>query len=93
MLNAHAEFLMVWSPFHFIGDIGILVGIGFHLKAWIINININIDVSGSLHLEGPPFCGSIYVDFYLFGFTIFFRNHLGWSLEACSSSPYSVILL
>jgi hypothetical protein len=76
-LNAHAEFLMLWNPFHFVGDIGVLIGVGFQTKILFVNTHITADVSGTLHLEGPPFGGNVHVNFYMFGFDIYFGSHPG----------------
>ena len=76
-LDAYASFLMVWNPFHFMGDIGVSVGVGYHGKFLFWTYNIEIDISASLHLEGPPFGGNIHVDFWLFGFDIYFGSHPG----------------
>lgn len=76
-LDAHAEFLMVWNPFHFTGDMGVSVGVGFHGKFLFWTYNIECHVDASLHLEGPPFGGNVHVDFWLFGFDIYFGSHPG----------------
>ena len=95
-LDAHAEFLMAWNPFHFIGDIGVSIGVTFHTKIWFVSVTISADVSGSLHLEGPPFGGKVHVNFWVFGFDIYFGNQPGpppplslqefWDLLARSSN-------
>ena len=74
-LDAHASFLMVWNPFHFMGDIGVSIHVGFHGKFLFWTYNIETDISASLHLEGPPFGGNVHVDFWLFGFDIYFGSH------------------
>ena len=74
-LDAYASFLMAWNPFHFMGDIGVSVGVGFHGKILFWTYNIEIDISASLHLEGPPFGGNVHVDFWLFGFNIYFGSN------------------
>jgi len=76
-LDAHADFLMFWNPFHFIGDIGVSIGVSFSVKIWFVNVHISVDISGSLHLEGPPFGGNVHVNFYMFGFDIYFGSHPG----------------
>jgi len=76
-LNAHAHFLMSWAPFHFIADIGVSIGVRFQKKIWFVTVHISVEVSGHLHLEGPPFGGKVHVNFYLFGFDIYFGSHPG----------------
>jgi hypothetical protein len=76
-LDAYADFLMVWNPFHFIGNISVSIGVSFHVKILFINVHISVDIGGSLHLEGPPFGGNVHVNFYFFGFDIYFGSHPG----------------
>lgn len=69
---AFAEFLINYSPFHFIGRVGVSIGVSFTLDLWICTIHIGVEISALLTLHGPPFGGSVYVDFWVFGFTIGF---------------------
>ncbi|KAK2465666.1 hypothetical protein APHAL10511_002210 [Amanita phalloides] len=73
-LDAYADFLMTWKPFHFTGDIGISVGVGYYHQVLWWTVHIEVDVSASLHLKGPPFSGNVHVDFSLFGFNIYFGS-------------------
>jgi hypothetical protein len=66
--------LINFSPFHFVGDISVSVGVQFTLDLWIATIHINIDIGAGLHLQGPPFGGYVHVDFWVFGFTIHFGD-------------------
>ena len=59
---AHADFFIVWSPFYFMVDLGISVGVGVRGKFLWWNIDISIDVSADLHLTGPPFRGWVRID-------------------------------
>jgi hypothetical protein len=72
--RAQADFLINYSPFHFIGDVSVSVGISFTLDLWICTIHISIDIGAQLHLQGPPFGGYVYVDFWVFGFTVHFGD-------------------
>jgi hypothetical protein len=66
--------LITYSPFHFVGDVGVSVGVEFTLDLWICTIHINVDIGAQLHLQGPPFSGYVYVDFWVFGFTVYFGH-------------------
>lgn len=63
-----------YSPFHFLGSVGVSVGVHFTIDLWICTIDINIDVSASLDLYGPPLGGVVHVNFYVFGFSVHFGD-------------------
>ena len=65
---------MNFHPFHFKADIGICIGVEFDLELLFITIHISVHLGAELHLEGPPFGGWVYVDFWVFGFTIPFGD-------------------
>jgi hypothetical protein len=62
------------SPFYFVGDIDVSVGVQYTMDLWFATVHINVDIGAKLHLQGPPFGGYVYVDFWVFGFTIHFGN-------------------
>ena len=68
------DFLMNFKPFYLMADIGVDVGVRFTLDLWICTIYISVDISASVHLEGPPFHGYAHIDFWVFGFDIYFGN-------------------
>ncbi|KAI1129986.1 hypothetical protein F5Y10DRAFT_290235 [Nemania abortiva] len=71
-LAVTADFLMEYHPFKFIADIGVEVGVHFILEILFISIDISISIRAELTLWGVPFGGEVYVDFWVFGFTIGF---------------------
>lgn len=70
--DAYVDFLVNYEPFRFIGDGGLTIGVKFTLDLWLITIHISVEISASLHIEGPPVRGYVHVDFYVFGFDIAF---------------------
>jgi hypothetical protein len=48
--------------------------VGFHIDIWIIHINIQVDISATLHLQGPPFGGVVHVDLWIHNFDIYFGD-------------------
>jgi hypothetical protein len=70
--DAYADFLINYKPFHFVGDAGIDIGVRFSMDLLFVTIHISVDISAHLYIEGLPFRGSVYVDFWVFGFTIHF---------------------
>lgn len=71
-LDAYADFLINYKPFHFIADGGVTVGVRFTLDLWIVTIHINLELGAQLYLEGPPMSGKVHVDFWVFGFDVHF---------------------
>jgi hypothetical protein len=76
-LSAYADFLINFHPFFFTGNVGVAVGVEFELEILFISIHIGVTLSAQVHLQGPPFGGSAYVDFWVFGFTIPFGTQSG----------------
>jgi len=72
--EAWASFLMTLKPFYFIADIGVSVSVGFSCDIGIIHIDISADIGASLHLQGPPFGGIVYVDLWIHKFSIYFGD-------------------
>lgn len=72
--DAWADFLICLHPFYFQGDLGVSVGVSFTLDLWICTIHINVDIGASVYLMGPPFRGTVHVDFWVFGFDINFGD-------------------
>ncbi|KAK6338566.1 hypothetical protein TWF730_002629 [Orbilia blumenaviensis] len=78
--DAWADFLINYKPFHFMAEGGISVGVRFELDLWFVTITIEVDISATLYLEGPPVAGTVHVDFWVFGFDIDFGNRNTGSL-------------
>ena len=51
------------------------IGVDFNLDCWLFSIHISVDINALLILRGPPFGGSAYVDFWVFGFTVTFGDN------------------
>jgi len=65
---------MQYQPFQFIAEVGIEVGVEFTLELLFVSIDISCSLRADLTLWGMPFGGEVYVDFWVFGFTISFGN-------------------
>lgn len=70
--DAHADFLINFDPFHFVAEIGVSVGVRYNVDCWFVSTHISVELDAQLHLEGPPFSGRLYVDFYIHGFSVNF---------------------
>ncbi|KAK5265621.1 hypothetical protein LTR99_008758 [Exophiala xenobiotica] len=70
--DAWADFLINYQPFHYSIDVGVSVGVSFTLDLWICTIYISCSIGASLFIQGPPFQGTVHVDFWVFGFDINF---------------------
>jgi len=72
--TAYAGFLVNFKPFFFIADMGFEVEAGFDGHIGIIHWNIHASIGASLHLTGPPFAGTVYVDLWIHTFSIDFGD-------------------
>ncbi|KAH7110740.1 hypothetical protein EDB81DRAFT_736095 [Dactylonectria macrodidyma] len=75
--DASADFLMTYSPFHFIADVKVSVGVRYSMDVWFVTVHIAVQVAASLSLMGPPLRGVVHVDFWVFGFDIAFGDPAG----------------
>jgi hypothetical protein len=75
--DAFADMLINYKPFWFQAQGGLSVGVAFTLDLWICTIHINVEIGATLYLEGPPFAGTVHVDFWVFGFSINFGEQSG----------------
>lgn len=73
-LTAYADFLIEYHPFSILAVIGLSVGVKFTLDLLFICIEIGVSIGAQLTLWGTPFGGEVYVDFYIFGFTVGFGD-------------------
>ncbi|PPJ51887.1 hypothetical protein CBER1_09060 [Cercospora berteroae] len=69
-LTAYADFLIVYNPFYFMGEMGVCVGVRFTMDILFVTIHISVELNARLRLKGPEFGGSAYVDFWVFGFEV-----------------------
>ncbi|KAA8903423.1 hypothetical protein FN846DRAFT_954000 [Sphaerosporella brunnea] len=70
--EAYADFLIKYRPFHFMADGGVSVGISCKVDLLITSFTIKVEIGARLHLEGPPLCGRVHVDFWIVAFDIDF---------------------
>lgn len=70
--DAYADFLINYKPFHFMADGGVSVGVSCKVDLLITSFTIKIEIGAQLHLEGPPLCGRVHVDFWIVAFDIDF---------------------
>ena len=81
--TAEANALITFNPFYFNIDISVSVGVSYKMNLLFTTLNISVSLGASLQLWGPSVGGSIYVDFYILGFTINF----GASLKTQPQDP------
>jgi hypothetical protein len=53
------------------------IGVTFNMDFLFVHIHISAHVGASLRIEGPEFGGVAHVDFYLFGFDVYFGATIG----------------
>ena len=70
--RAFADFLINYKPFRYMADGGVAVGVQYTLDLWLVSVPISIELSATLHIEGPPMVGRVHVNFWVFGFDVNF---------------------
>ncbi|KAF8418700.1 hypothetical protein EV426DRAFT_539292 [Tirmania nivea] len=75
--EAFADFLINYKPFYFMADGGISVGVSCKVDLLIVSFTIKVEIGAALHLEGPPLCGRVHVNFYIVAFDINFGPQPG----------------
>lgn len=70
--TAQADMLITFNPFYFNVYISVSVGVSYRLNLLFTTTTITVSLGAKLNFYGPEVGGSVYVDFYLFGFTIAF---------------------
>ncbi|HWD79457.1 MAG TPA: DUF6603 domain-containing protein, partial [Kribbella sp.] len=75
--TAYTDILISWDPFHYIVDVGISVGARLRIRICFFaccTIEISVSVGASLHLEGPPFHGTVTADLGVTSVTVPFGD-------------------
>lgn len=92
-LDAYVDFILNYHPFSFAAEGGISVGVRFTLDLLFVTLHISVEISATLSLYGPPFHGSVYVDFWVFGFTIEFGDQTPPSTQAAKLLEFFNLVL
>ncbi|GAA3586432.1 DUF6603 domain-containing protein [Kribbella ginsengisoli] len=75
--SAYTDILISWDPFHYIVDVGISVGARLRIRICFFaccTIEISVSVGAKLHLEGPPFHGTVTADLGVTSVTVPFGD-------------------
>ena len=74
-LNANADLLMEWLPFHYDVSIGIRIGVSVAINVWFVHKTFKIELGADLHIWGPKFAGEVKVKLWIVSFTISFGEN------------------
>lgn len=66
--------MIEYHPFSLLVNIGLDVGVSFTLELLFVSIDISVTIGAQLTLWAVPFGGNVYVDFWVFGFSIGFGS-------------------
>ncbi|KAK9444045.1 putative transcriptional activator srcap-like protein, partial [Metarhizium brunneum] len=72
--DAFASFLINYHPFHFLGEIGVDIGVKFSIDIWFIHIHISIDIGADLTMWGPSLAGRVHINLKIVQFSINFGD-------------------
>ncbi|MCR6545709.1 hypothetical protein NVS47_09340 [Dehalobacterium formicoaceticum] len=71
-LRAEMSLILQWKPFFYDLFIGVSLGASYTLKVWFVHKTFKLEIGASLHLWGPPFSGTVHINWYIISFTISF---------------------
>ena len=83
--NAYADFLINYSPFTFIADVGVNLNIKYTLDLYFVTKRFDVHFGARLDLWGPPVAGVVHIEWSILTFDIYFGNSnlqqgpLSWS--------------
>lgn len=74
--KADADFLVVWEPYHYQADISVSISARYTFSTDLlvkkVSKTLSVDVGAALHLHGPEFAGTAFVDLDIVSFTVRF---------------------
>ena len=72
--TAHANLLVAWSPFSFLAEIGVEIGVCCRLALLFCHKTITLSLGAALTLWGPPLGGRVRVHLSFISFTVHFGS-------------------
>nr|OQO29959.1 hypothetical protein B0A51_02550 [Rachicladosporium sp. CCFEE 5018] len=73
-LDASFDALINLHPIHYMADVHVAIGVSCDIDILFITIHISVSIGADLHIEGPEFGGVAHVDFWVFGFDVYFGD-------------------
>jgi len=70
--TAHADIIVMWSPFHFLTAIGIGIGVDYTVNLLFTTKTLHLEAGADLTLWGPPTGGEANVRLWVVSFTVSF---------------------
>ncbi|KAK6429331.1 hypothetical protein LTR95_014522, partial [Oleoguttula sp. CCFEE 5521] len=71
-LDASFDAMILFHPLHYVADLHIAIGVSCDIDILFIHVHISVSIGADLHIEGPEFGGVAHVDFWVFGFDVYF---------------------
>jgi hypothetical protein len=87
--TAHADFIVSWDPFYYMGSVGVEIGATLRIHACLfgecVTVSLSFSLGAEVTLAGPPLHGKVTVDLDVTSITIPFgdepkpdHNYLSW---------------
>jgi hypothetical protein len=70
--TAYADMLIYWKPFYFTAQIGIDIGVSYHLNLLFTSTTLSFELGATVDLHGPPTGGQVHVHLWVVSFTVSF---------------------
>jgi hypothetical protein len=70
--TAYADILIYWKPFYFLADIGVDIGVSYHVHFLFVSTTLSFELGATVNLWGPPTGGEVHVHLWIISFTVSF---------------------
>jgi hypothetical protein len=70
--TAQADFLFMWKPFYFVGDVSVSIGASYKIDLLFTSVTVSVELGASLDIWGPPTGGNVHVSWYIISFSVGF---------------------
>lgn len=67
-----ADFLICWKPFSYDASLRLTMGCSYHVDLWFVSFTLSIELGVGLHLWGPDFSGTAWVDLGIISISVSF---------------------
>lgn len=85
---AKADFIIAWKPFHYELEMGVIMGASYHVNTWLASFSVSVEIGTNLHIWGPDFSGTAYVDLGIVSFDVSFGAAAHKKPESLSWSAF-----
>ncbi len=90
--DIHADIIVWYNPFHFIADIGVIVGASYKVDLMFCSTTYHAELGADLTLWGPETGGTVHVHWFIISFTVNFGADRSSELDKQDWSDFIKVL-